>query len=83
LMLRLMPELVGAAIRTTRLLPEQIGALANDLIQTGLGLRHHAVRISEWGQLAAAADMHLGVQTVEFLVGGLTSHCPPLPTLSP
>jgi hypothetical protein len=39
LMLRLMPELVGAAIRTTRLLPEQIGALANDLVKTCLGLR--------------------------------------------
>jgi hypothetical protein len=32
LMLRLMPEVVGAAIRPTRLLPEQIGALANDLV---------------------------------------------------
>ena len=69
LMLRLMPELVGAAIRTTRLLPEQIGALANDLVKTRLRLRQHAMRISVWGQLAAAADMHLGVQTLEFLVG--------------
>jgi hypothetical protein len=32
LMLRLMPEFFCAAIRPTRPLPEQIGALANDLI---------------------------------------------------
>src|SRR5271168_409797 len=68
LMLRLMPEVVGAAIQPTRLLPEQIGALANDLVQTCLGLRQHAMRISVWGQLATAADMHLGVQTLELLV---------------
>src|SRR5580693_7479817 len=27
------------------------------------------MRISEWGQLAAAADMHLGIETLEFVVG--------------
>jgi len=32
LMLRLMPEVVGAPTRPTRLLPKQIGALANDLV---------------------------------------------------
>ena len=32
LMLRLMPEVVGAAIRPTRSLPKQIRALANDLV---------------------------------------------------
>ena len=32
LMLRLMPEVIGASIRPARLLPEQIGALANDLV---------------------------------------------------
>jgi hypothetical protein len=31
-MLRLVPEVVGAAIRPTRLLPKQVGALANDLV---------------------------------------------------
>jgi hypothetical protein len=31
-MLRLMPELVRAAIRPTRLFPKQIGALANNLV---------------------------------------------------
>ena len=51
------------------MLPEQIGALANDLVQARLGLGQHTMRISVWGQLAAAADMHLGVQTLEFLVG--------------
>jgi hypothetical protein len=49
-------------------LPEQIGALAHDLVQTCLGLRQYAMRISVWGQLATAADMHLGIQTLEFLV---------------
>ena len=68
IMLRLMPEVVGASIRPTRLLPEQIGTLANDLVQTRFGLRQHAMRISVRGQLAAAANMHLGVQTLEFLV---------------
>ncbi len=67
-MLRLMPEVIGATIWPTRLLPEQIGALANDLVQTRLGLRQHAMRIPVWGQLATAADMHLGVQTLKFLV---------------
>jgi hypothetical protein len=32
-MLRLMPEVVGTLFRPTRLLPQQIGALANDLVQ--------------------------------------------------
>ena len=32
LILRLMPEIVGAAIQPTRLFPQQIGALANDLV---------------------------------------------------
>jgi hypothetical protein len=32
LMLRLMPEVVGAVIRTTRLLPKQISALSNGLV---------------------------------------------------
>jgi hypothetical protein len=31
-MLRLMPEVVGAVIPPARLLPEQIGTLANDLV---------------------------------------------------
>jgi hypothetical protein len=66
---RLMPEVIGAIIRPTRLLLEQIRALANDLVQTRLRLCQRAMRISVWGQLAAAADVHLGVQTLEFLVG--------------
>jgi hypothetical protein len=53
LMLRLMPEVGGAAIRPTRLFPEQIGALANDLVQACLGLGQHTMRISVCGQLAA------------------------------
>ncbi len=60
LMLSLAPEVVGAAIRPFRLLPEQISVLANDLVQSRLGLRQHTMRISVWGQLAAAGDMHLG-----------------------
>src|ERR1700722_19725815 len=58
LALRLMPEIVGAAIRPPRLLPEQIGVLANDLVQTGFGLGQNAVRIAKGGQLAAPADVH-------------------------
>jgi hypothetical protein len=38
-MLRLMPEIVGAAIRPTRLFPEQIGALANNLVQASYTAR--------------------------------------------
>jgi hypothetical protein len=41
-----MPEVVGAVIRPTRLLPEQIGALANDLVQARLGLGQHTMGIS-------------------------------------
>jgi hypothetical protein len=44
LTLRLMPEVIAAIIRPTRLLPEQIRALANDLVQTRLRLRQHAMR---------------------------------------
>ena len=68
-MLRLVSEVVGAAIRPTRPLPKQIGALADDLVWARFGLRQHAMRISVGDQLAAAADVHLGVQTFEFLVG--------------
>src|SRR5580704_2690134 len=63
-----MPEVIRAIIRTTRLLPEQIGTFANDLVQTRLSFRQHAMRISEWGQLASAADVHLGIKTLEFIV---------------
>ena len=49
LMLSLMPEVVGGCVRPTRLFPKQIGALANDLIQTRLRLSQHAMRVSEWG----------------------------------
>ena len=31
-------------------------------------VRQHAMRISVWGQLATAPDVHLGVQMLEFLV---------------
>src|SRR5208337_183212 len=68
LMLRSAPEVVRDALWSPRLLPEEIGALANELVQTRLGFRQHTKRISVWGQLTAAADMHLGVQTLEFLV---------------
>ena len=68
LMLRLVPELVGAALWPPRLLPEEIGVLAIELVQTRLGFRQHTKPISVRGQLTAAADMHLGVQPLEFLV---------------
>ena len=68
LMLGFVPELVRAPIRLTRPFPQQISALANNLVQARFGLRQDAVRISEWGQLAAAADVHLGVQRFEFFV---------------
>lgn len=44
LMLRLAPELVRHAVRPTCRFPEQESALADDLIQTLLGLRQD----SEW-----------------------------------
>jgi hypothetical protein len=47
LILRLMPEVLGAAFRATRLFPEQIGPFANDLVQALLRLRQHAMRIPE------------------------------------
>jgi hypothetical protein len=56
-----MPEVVSTSIRPTRLLPEQIGALTNNLVETRLGLRQNTKRISVWGQLTAAADMPFGV----------------------
>ena len=40
-----------------------------DLVWARFDLRQHAMRISVGDQLAAAADVHLGVQTLEFLVG--------------
>jgi hypothetical protein len=48
IMLRPMPEIVGVAIRPTRLFSKQIGALANNLIQASFGLRQDAMRISKW-----------------------------------
>jgi hypothetical protein len=47
LILRLMPEVLGVAFRATRLFPEQIGPLANDLVQALFRLRQHAMRIPE------------------------------------
>ena len=47
---------------------EQISALADNLVQASFGLRQDAVPISVWGQLPPAADVHLGIQTVGFLV---------------
>ena len=41
LMLRLVPEVIGAALRPPGMLPEEIGALANELVQTRLGFGQH------------------------------------------
>ena len=58
-MLRLMPEIVSAAIRPTRLFPKQIRALAIDLVQASFGPLGRRAD-PRMGQLAAAADVHLG-----------------------
>ncbi len=47
LMLRLMPEVLGPAAWTTRLLPERVSALPNDLIKTFLSLSQYTMRVSE------------------------------------
>src|ERR1700687_5022224 len=68
LMLHLVPELVGPAVRSTCLFPEQEGALANDLIQTLLSLRQHTKWIWVRFERSTATDMHADAQGLELLV---------------
>jgi hypothetical protein len=68
LVLRLMPEVLGAAFRTPRLLPKRMGALSHDLIEPFFGFRQHPMRISERGQLAATVGMYPRFQSVELFV---------------
>ena len=49
LILRLAPEVIGPTMRPAGMLPEEIGAIANELIQPLLGLRQHTMRISVLG----------------------------------
>ena len=48
MLLRLVPEIVASPLWPTRLLPKEIGPIANELVQTLLGFRQHAMGISKW-----------------------------------
>jgi len=58
-----MPELLRATIRTTFMLPQQLGSLSNNLIQTLLCLRQHGVVVAIWFELSTPIYVHLGSQT--------------------
>jgi hypothetical protein len=68
LILRPVPELLGAAVWTIRLLPEQESVLAYNLIQTLFSFRQHTMWIPVRFEWPTAADMHVGAQTLELLV---------------
>src|SRR6185437_17076346 len=67
LILRRAPEIVGPAVRSTCLFPQQEGALAHDLIQARLSLRQHTERIWVRFERSTAANVHAGAQGLEFL----------------